>query len=336
MMTQVKSPGTAADVSGIGTVAWVNPNNIKVSDDAYATATFGVVTLASYSESNYNYDKEFPNGRHLEGQSFNNVNAITLDSCKFYLKKYGSPTGNAVARIYAMTGTLGVNGVPTGSPLATSDNFNIATLTTSYQLITFTFSGANKIDLSANTNYVIVMDWTNTGNPSFTGINFGEDTTSSTAPGNLCYSSDGTNWSTTGSLYDCLFYVYGVNSISHYLKASNFGFTVPDNVVINGILVEIEEKSTPTTTESVIKIVKADGTLGTINKSTGANLPSSEGYVSYGSDNNLWGENWTPADINDADFGVVLATVGTGVSSVDHIRITVYYGVIGPFPTFFR
>lgn len=335
MMTQVKSPGTAANVSGIGTVAWANPNNIKVSDNVYATANFTVLfTLSSYVGST-------EGGAHIDsqedyylGQSFHNADAINLDSCKFFLHKVGLPTGNMVVKLYAHTGTLGGGGVPTGDALATSESFNVATLTGSPQWITFSFMGANKIALSANTNYVIVAYYTGGNLYNYVDLSF--DSSSALAEGNTVSSVNGSTWGYYNLAYDFSYYVYGVKSTSNYLKASNFGFTIPDNVVINGILVEMEEKSTATTTENVIKIVKADGTLGTINKSTGANLPSSEGYVSYGNDHNLWGENWLPADINDADFGVVLSTLGTGISSIDHIRITVYYGVIGPFPTFFR
>lgn len=333
MMTQVKSPGTAANVSGIGSVAWANPNNIKVSDDTYATAADGIlVTLDSYVGSN-NLDTSLYNGSfNYSGQSFHNIDEITLDSCKFSLKKFGLPTGNAVAKIYAHTGTYGSDGHPTGSALATSDNFDVSSLTTSFSFPTFTFSGANKITLAANTNYVIEVYYSGGDASNLIKVS-GQASTSGTS-GNGSWSANGSTWSTG---YDFSFYYYGVSSnTSNYLKASNFGFTIPTNTVINGILVEIEEKSTTTTTENVIKIVKADGTLGTLNKSTGANLPATEGYVSYGNDHNLWGENWLPADINDADFGVVLSTLGIGVSSIDHIRITVYYGVIGPFPTFFR
>ncbi len=94
----------------------------------------------SYSESNHsNVYASLYNGFFTKfGQSFTGDGKI-LDSCKFYLKKVGSPTGMAVATIYAHTGTFGNGGKPTGSPLATSDNFDVSTLTVSNQLITFNF-----------------------------------------------------------------------------------------------------------------------------------------------------------------------------------------------------
>jgi len=39
MATQTQSPGTMADDTSVGTIAWSNPDNAKVSDNVYATAT---------------------------------------------------------------------------------------------------------------------------------------------------------------------------------------------------------------------------------------------------------------------------------------------------------
>jgi len=134
--------------------------------------------------------------------------------------------------------------------------------------------------------------------------------------------------------------------ISHYLKATNFGFSIPIGATINGILVEIEENyftAGGTTTENAIKIVKSDGTIGTTNKSTGATFPTTDTYISYGSSSDLWGEMWDNTKINDVDFGVVLSVNSVSSYSnaaVDHIRITVYYteapSIVSPFPSFFR
>ena len=57
--------------------------------------------------------------------------------------------------------------------------------------------------------------------------------------------------------------------------------------------------------EEAIKIVKSNGTIGSSNKSTGARLPLTEQYISYGGSSDLWGETWSYTDINDSDFGVV-------------------------------
>ena len=43
------SPGTMADDATVGTVAWTNPDNAKVSDNVYATESIGATT--HYSQS---------------------------------------------------------------------------------------------------------------------------------------------------------------------------------------------------------------------------------------------------------------------------------------------
>jgi len=116
---------------------------------------------------------------------------------------------------------------------------------------------------------------------------------------------------------------------SYYLKATNFSMGVPAGATINGIKVQFEEKrgATAPVTDWKIYIIKATGVLGGLNKSAGWAWVVAEAYVEFGGAADLWGEAWTAANINDVDFGVVLA-IGLGpltVGYVDHIRIKVYY-----------
>ena len=120
--------------------------------------------------------------------------------------------------------------------------------------------------------------------------------------------------------------------VTHYLKATNFGFSIPAGATIDGILVEIEKKSVAQIImrDSAVRIVKADASFGATNKGdTVSNWPNTDTYVSYGASNDLWDEAWTAEDINNANFGVVLSadlqTETTIIARVDHIRITVTY-----------
>jgi hypothetical protein len=124
-------------------------------------------------------------------------------------------------------------------------------------------------------------------------------------------------------------------AVSHYLKATNFGFSIPTGATVNGILVEIERKVIVESGWGIkdvnVKIVKADGSIGSTNKAdTVNNWPTSDTYKSYGGTTDLWGETLIPADINNSNFGVVLnitANSGDDTANVDHIRITVYYSI---------
>jgi hypothetical protein len=121
------------------------------------------------------------------------------------------------------------------------------------------------------------------------------------------------------------------SNVSHYLKATNFGFSIPVGATINGILVEVERRNhtgTGIIKDSAAKIVKADGSIGSTNKADTINeWPSDDTYKSYGANNDLWDESWTPTDINNANFGFVLSSNNTAFAQgdIDHIRITVYF-----------
>jgi hypothetical protein len=128
--------------------------------------------------------------------------------------------------------------------------------------------------------------------------------------------------------------LFNGGTYSHRLKATNFGFTIPVGASINGILVSIEKYCpTPggdtTVRDRYLNIIKADGSIGTTNNAKTTSMwPTSDSYISYGSSTDLWGETWTSADINDADFGVAFAVSDPAMvfqANVDHIRITVYY-----------
>lgn len=124
---------------------------------------------------------------------------------------------------------------------------------------------------------------------------------------------------------------------THYLKATNFNFAIPIVATINGILVEFQRTlnpigAPPQIQDNEIKIVKADGTIGTTNKSAGAEWVQPDTYIPFGGAADLWNETWTAADINDIDFGVVISAslvrdkLETGLTAkVNHIRITIYY-----------
>jgi hypothetical protein len=132
--------------------------------------------------------------------------------------------------------------------------------------------------------------------------------------------------------------VYSVasNSFSpaktNYLKVTNFGFTVPSNAIINGIMFEVEKNEAWSAgshaTDNEVKVVKSDGSIGTQNNAiTSPTWSSVDTYSQYGSSSDLWGETWTAADVNSSNFGMVLsANISQFMFlSIDHVRATVYF-----------
>lgn len=119
--------------------------------------------------------------------------------------------------------------------------------------------------------------------------------------------------------------------LTHYLKATNFGFSIPASSTITGVIVEIEkiDWNSAGATDSVIKLVKG-GVVSGDNKSAGASWPYADAYSTYGGASDAWGLSMTDADVNASDFGVVLsadvaASKGNRDVRIDHIRITVHY-----------
>jgi len=173
--------------------------NAKIVVDSGVLASGGLND--SYSETNQSAELTMDSNNFQGiGQSFTSTGG-TLDKVSFYLKKQNSPT-TGTAKIYSHSGTYGVSSVP-GTLLATSDVYDVSTLTTSFQVITFTFSGANKISLSASTNYVVAFEYSATANPN--SVLAGYDSTSPTHSGNSVFS---TGSYTANNTIDVPFYVY--------------------------------------------------------------------------------------------------------------------------------
>lgn len=137
------------------------------------------------------------------GQSWAQPATATLDKVQWYLSKQGSPTGNAVAKIYAHSGTFGTSSVPTGTALATSGVFDVSTLSGAYAMIDFTFTGIDKISLSGSTNYVLTFEYS--GGDALNYVQLGTDATAPTHAGNESYLFSG-SWNNASD--DAIFAIY--------------------------------------------------------------------------------------------------------------------------------
>jgi hypothetical protein len=173
------------------------------------------IVLDSYSETNFDlYDgfiNVFSGDQSAYGQSFKtpaDKGSCRLSKCKFYLCKAVGMTGTVQAELYAMTGSYGSTGRPTGSALAVSDVFDISTLTgfPDWDLSTLTFSGANQITLAPDTAYCLALKLiTVSGSYLYVGY----DNSAATHSGNKFYYLDSA-WVEMGGNTDFVFYVYGI------------------------------------------------------------------------------------------------------------------------------
>lgn len=174
--------------------------------------------IDSYSESNQSSGVPLYSGSWTSfGQSFTGAGGA-LASAVFYFRKFGSPTGNIIVKVYSHSGTFGTNGVP-NALLATSDNVDVSTLSPSptYALQTFTFSGAEQITLVAATKYFAVVEYTGGD-----GSNYpvpGYDGSSPTHAGNSAFYPDTGAWLADATI-DAIFYVYDNTNPSPSLSIS--------------------------------------------------------------------------------------------------------------------
>lgn len=170
--------------------------------------------IDSYDESNYAtfaaVRENHPSVASTSaiGQALTNgATPYFLTSAKFYLKRIGTPDGDLRAVLYASSGTVGTNAVPTGAALSTSDTIAASAVgTAAFELITFTFDGTYK--MLANTDYCIVcegFDGTNWG--ASHKIAVGLDNTSPTHGGNYLRHNTG-SWGADSGV-DTIFYIYG-------------------------------------------------------------------------------------------------------------------------------
>lgn len=131
------------------------------------------------------------------------------------------------------------------------------------------------------------------------------------------------------------------NDRSHYIKATNFSFTLTDCTSIDGILLEIERSEGSIdpfadVADEQVKLVKAGVIEGVSKANPGLNWPSSDAVASYGGSSDLWSTSWTCAQITASNFGgAVSADCDCGVGEtedarVDHMKITVTFTVPSP------
>lgn len=118
--------------------------------------------------------------------------------------------------------------------------------------------------------------------------------------------------------------------ITHYLLATNFGFSVPGGATVTGIVVGVERRATLNAAQDSSLRLFVAGVVAGDNRASGDNWPINDVSRDYGSNSDLWGLTLAPSDVNSAGFGVGIAATtnegrGAETPEVDFISITVYY-----------
>lgn len=151
----------------------------------------------------------------------------------------------------------------------------------------------------------------------------------------IAKSGGATHWSTPTQVYtsnnsyaeaDLL-----EEGLSHWLRTTTYGFSIPTVATIDGIEARFEKRAETASTirDWDTKIVKAGSEQGS---DYGQSYwPTSDTYVVYGGSTDLWGLTWTPTDINASNFGVSISArnydIDPRYAVVDHVQIKIYYTI---------
>lgn len=143
--------------------------------------------------------------RTAVGQVFVPASSAYLRFCQFVVSKEGAPTGTMVAKLYAVSGTPGLNALPSGPPLLTSAPINVASFSSWPTLtpMSFEFPPAAYL-IRAGVPHAVVVEYLN-GTASNT-VPIPKDNAGTHAGNKVEFSSGA--WVADAPL-DMVFYVYG-------------------------------------------------------------------------------------------------------------------------------
>lgn len=168
----------------------------------------------SFSESNYTGNvnvSRYGSGRAQYGQVFTG-DGSEIESVSFYLRAFGSISGNVYARLYELTNQTGT-GVPTGSPISSSSAVNCSTFPTANTLVNFPL--LTPTPLVSGRKYAITLDLTGTTFDSLNGnyVGMGRQFLEAAHSGySVYYDIDfmyNNKWLVQSGSSDLCFYVYG-------------------------------------------------------------------------------------------------------------------------------
>jgi len=116
-----------------------------------------------------------------------------------------------------------------------------------------------------------------------------------------------------------------------YLFADELALEVPPDAKILGLTVQVRRAGDDGVADDSVRIIK-NGQIGDAERAQAGVWNEDLVSVSYGGPGDLWGEEWTPQDVNAPDFGVAFAAAytrpaGNTRAYVDSVSVTVRYEV---------
>ncbi|HKY36731.1 MAG TPA: hypothetical protein VJN18_12365 [Polyangiaceae bacterium] len=115
------------------------------------------------------------------------------------------------------------------------------------------------------------------------------------------------------------------------LLVDTFGLDVPEGADIRGITVEVRRAGDATVVDDSVRLLKAGELFGAERGISDA-WSDEPAWVSYGGEDDSWGEQWLAADLKAESFGLGLSAqytddAGNTRAYVDQVRLTVSYSI---------
>jgi hypothetical protein len=124
-----------------------------------------------------------------------------------------------------------------------------------------------------------------------------------------------------------------------YMQVKGFGFNIPVGASICGIQATVVRSAsnvdllfhTSNVKDIDVRVMKNGTPTGTSEAHTSTEWPASDGNATYGGNSDTWGVSWSPADINNSNFGFSISAKIHGTVSlfpaarINYISMTVSY-----------
>jgi hypothetical protein len=114
------------------------------------------------------------------------------------------------------------------------------------------------------------------------------------------------------------------------LIVKGFGFNIPSDATITGFELDVEGNGASATAanRSVQMGLTKNGTALAGSYAAAQNLPqTTDDWLEFGGNGSLFGTTWTPAEVNSANFGIMLRAGNTNNSqrAIDYVDMQIYF-----------
>jgi len=148
--------------------------------------------------------------------------------------------------------------------------------------------------------------------------------------GNVAWSNPGRVTSSDGSLANSE--LKSTGATTQYLHATNFGFSIPSNAIIDGIVARVMRSvnvvGNGQASDHTVQLIVGGIRSGSNNAAPGNWVKGNPANADYGGSADAWGLSLTASNVNSSNFGLAVraqSTLNAPNCQVDAIWLQIYY-----------